>query len=184
MPLSRQGKETLLESYREGLAGAPHVFLMGFKGLTVPDATELRSRIRESGADYVVLRNRIALLATDGKALADLREHFQGPTSAAFGEGDPVALAKALTDFAATSPTIEFKGGLVDGRLVAASDIKEIATLPSREQLVTKLVFLMQSPITRFARAMAGIPQQFVSVVDQIKQTKESQKILMKGERL
>ena len=175
MPLSRQEKETVLESYREGLAGAPHVFLMGFKGLTVPDATELRSQVRASGADYVVVRNRIALLATEGRALADLKGHFQGPTSAAFGQGDPVALAKVLTDFAATSPTIEFKGGLVDGKLVAASDIKELSTLPSREQLITKLVFMLQSPISRFARVLAGVPQQFVSVLDQIRQTKESQ---------
>jgi large subunit ribosomal protein L10 len=174
MPLSRQEKESVLASYREGLAGAPHVFLMGFKGLSVPDATELRSRVRESGAEYVVVRNRIALLATEGQALAELKEHFQGPTSVAFGASDPVALAKTLTDFAATSPTIEFKGGLVEGQLVAASEIKELATLPSRDELMAKLLYLLQSPITRFARAMAGIPQQFVSVLDQIRQSKES----------
>ncbi|MEE8367692.1 MAG: 50S ribosomal protein L10 [Thermoanaerobaculia bacterium] len=175
MPLSRQEKETVLASYRSGLAEAPHVFLMEFKRLSVPEATKLRSQVRDSGAEYVVIRNRIALLATDGKALADLKEYFRGPTSAAFGQGDPVALAKALTDFAATSPTIEFKGGLLDGRLVAASEIKELATLPSREQLITKLVFLLQSPMTRLVRAMAGTVQQFVSVLEQIGQTKESQ---------
>ncbi len=174
MALSRQQKDHLLASYEEGLAEAPHVFLMGYQGITVPQVTELRSRVRKSGGSYIVVKNTLALRAIEGKPLGGLSEHFQGPTAAAWGD-DPVSLAKALTDFAKEVPKIEFKAGLVDGQAVAGEDVKAIASLPSREELITKLVFLLQSPIARFVRTLGALPQQFVLVLDQIRQKKEQE---------
>src|SRR5215831_12343028 len=109
MPLTRADKEKLIAEYQEGLALAPHAFLLGFKGITVPQVTELRNRVRASGGQYAVVKNTLALRATDSQGLAALKEQFAGPTAIAWSQTDPVALAKALTDFAKDVPTLEFK---------------------------------------------------------------------------
>lgn len=173
MALTKEKKHELAKLYSEGLANAPHAYLVRYDGLTVPQDTELRARVRETGASYAVVKNRIALRAVEGTALADLAEHFSGPTAVAYCQDDPVALAKALTEFAKTAPALQFKAGLLDGQAVAGDDIKAIANLPSREELITKLVYLLQSPIARFVRSLGAIPQQFVTVLDQIRQQKE-----------
>jgi large subunit ribosomal protein L10 len=172
MPLTRENKTELLQEYEQGLAAAPHAFVLGYQGIKVPQVTALREKVRQSGGEYVVVKNTIALRAIDGNALAQLKEHFAGPTAVAYGN-DPVALAKALTDFAKDVPVLQFKGGLVEGRAVPAAQIKDIASLPSREELIAKLLFLMQSPITRFVRVLAALPQSLVIVLDQVRQQKE-----------
>jgi large subunit ribosomal protein L10 len=175
MPLTRNDKEQLLEQYENGLAQAPHAFLLGYQGITVPQVTELRNRVRSSGGEYVVVKNTLALRAIDSKALSQLKDHFVGPTAVVYSSKDPVALAKALTDSVKDMPALQFKAGLVEGRAIAAEQIKDIASLPSREELIAKLLFLLQSPITRLARVLAAVPQSFVMVLDQIRVKKEEQ---------
>lgn len=175
MPLTRNEKEQLLQQYEEGLAKAPHAFLLGYQGITVPQVTELRSRVRQSGGEYVVVKNTLALRAIDSQALEQLKEHFVGPTAVVFSSTDPVAVAKALTDYAKDVPAVKFKAGMVEGRAIAADQIKDIASLPSREELIAKLLFLLQSPIVRFARVLAAVPQSFVTVLDQVRKKKEEQ---------
>ncbi len=119
-----------------------------------------------------MVKNTLARRAVEGKALEQVREHFTGPTAVAYG-ADPVSLAKVLTDFVKESPVIEFKAGLVEGRPVAANQVSEIAQMPSREQLITKLVFLLQSPIARFVRVLAAAgPQRLAIVLDQVAKNK------------
>ena len=173
MPLTRSEKEQLLAEYEGGLKTAPHAFLLGYQGISVPQVTALREKVRASGGHYVVVKNTLALRAIDGVALSALKEQFVGPTAVAFSEKDPVSLAKTLTDFAKDVPAIQFKGGVVEGRSIGADQIKDIASLPSREELIAKLLFLLQSPITRFARVLAAVPQSFVAVLDQIRQKRE-----------
>jgi large subunit ribosomal protein L10 len=173
MPLTADKKKQLIDDYEKGLAAAPHAFLLGYKGITVPQVTALRDKVRDSGGHYAVVKNTLALRAIDGKALAELKEHFVGPTAVVYSTSDPVALAKALTDFAKDVPAVQFKAGLVESRSIAANQIKDIASLPSREQLLTKLVFLLQSPIARLARVLAAVPQQLVIVLDQVRKQKE-----------
>lgn len=175
MPLTRSDKEQILETYEQGLAKAPHAFLLDFQGISVPQVTELRKRVRQSGGEYVVVKNTIALRAIDSQALGQLKEHFVGPTAVAFSLTDPVGVAKALTDYAKDVPAIKLKAGLVEGRAIAADQIKDIASLPSREELIAKLLFLMQSPVTRFVRVLAAVPQSFVMVLDQVRKKKEEQ---------
>jgi large subunit ribosomal protein L10 len=172
MPLSKTDKEQLVSTYSEGLAEAPHAFLLSYQGITVPQVTALRDKVRQSGGYYEVVKNTLALRAIDGKALGDLKEHFVGPTAVVYSSKDPVALAKALTDFAKDVPALQFKAGLVEKRTIAAGQIKDIASLPSREELLTKLAFLLQSPIVRFVRVLAAVPQSFVTVLDQIAKKK------------
>ncbi|REJ84345.1 MAG: 50S ribosomal protein L10 [Acidobacteria bacterium] len=175
MTITRQAKEQLLQDYSEGISTAPHAFLVGFQGIKVHQVDELRRRVRASGGRYQVVKNRIALRAIDGVALADAASQFNGPTAVAYSTDDPVALAKALTDFNKENPVLQFKGGVLNGQPVAAGDIEAIASLPSREELIAKLVFMLQSPIARFVRGLGAIPQQFVSVLDQVRQQKEQQ---------
>lgn len=106
MPLTRNEKQQLLQQYEEGLAKAPHAFLLGYQGITVPQVTELRSRVRQSGGEYVVVKNTLALRAIDSQALEQLKEHFVGPTAVVFSSTDPVAVAKALTDYAKDVPAV------------------------------------------------------------------------------
>jgi|SRR5436309_3471860 large subunit ribosomal protein L10 len=173
MPLTRIDKEEILASYEAGLAKAPHAFVLGYQGITVPQVTELRNRVRNGGGEYVVVKNTIALRAIDSQALAQLKEHFTGPTAVVFSLTDPVAVAKALTDYAKDVPAIKLKAGLVEGKAIAAEQIKDIASLPSRSELIAKLLFLMQSPVTRLARVLAAVPQSFVMVLDQVRIKKE-----------
>ena len=173
MPLTRADKEKLIAEYQEGLAVAPHAFLLGFKGITVPQVTELRNRVRATGGEYLVVKNNLALRAIDSTALAELEPHFVGPTAVVYSAKDPVALAKALTDFAKEVPAIEFKAGMVERRPVAAGQIKEIAQLPSRDELIAKLLYLLQSPIVRFARVLAAVPRGLVVVLDEVRKQKE-----------
>ena len=173
MALTRSQKQEMVGGYQEGIGDAPHAFLVSFSKLTVPQATDLRARIREVGASYQVVKNTLALRAVEGRGLGQLSEHFQGPTAVAYSLEDPVSLAKALTEFQKEVPAIEFKAGLVDGQAVAAEDIQEIARMPGREELIAKLLFLLQSPITRLARGLAAIPRQLVVALDQIAKQKE-----------
>lgn len=174
MPFTRTQKENLVAEYESGVANAPHAFLLSYQGLNVPKDAELRQKVRESGGSYVVVKNRLVLRAIEGKALAQLKESFSGPTAVAFSDSEPVALAKVLTEFQKDAPFLEFKGGLLNGVPVAADQIKEIANLPSREALIAKLLFLLQSPIVRFVRTLAAVPRDFVLVLEQVRQQKES----------
>ena len=172
MALSRAQKQDILGGYGDTLADAQHAFVIGFKGITVTQATDLRSRIRAKGGKYLVVKNTLARRAVEGKPLAQVRDHFTGPTAVAYG-ADPVSLAKVLTDSAKESPVIEFKAGLVEGRPVAANQVSEIAQMPSREQLIAKLLFLLQSPLTRFVRVLAAAgPQRLAIVLDQVAKNK------------
>lgn len=175
MALTRTKKQELIEDYQNGLAAASHAFLVSFKGITVPQATELRSRIREKGGQYRVVKNTLALIAVGGKGLSHLKDQFQGPTAVAYTNDDAVGLAKALTEFKKDVPILEFKGGIVDGKPIAAGDVESLAKMPSREELIGKLVFLLQSPITRLARGLAAIPRQLVVVLDQIARREASE---------
>lgn len=175
MPLTRSDKTNLVERYSAGMAEAPHAFLVGFQGITVPQVTELRAKIRDNGGQYVVVKNRLALLAIDGKPLAELREQFTGPTAVAFSSENPVGLAKALTEFSKDVPVLEFKGGLLNGQQVAPEEIRDIANLPSREELLAKLLYLLQSPVQRFAQVLAAVPRSFAVVLDQIAKNKEQE---------
>jgi large subunit ribosomal protein L10 len=175
MALTREQKTELLASYQQGLAEAPHAFLLDYKGISVPQVTELRARVREHGGSYLVVKNTLALRAIEGKALAGLAAQFEGPTAVVFSDGDPVPLAKALTEFAKTSPVLQFKGAMVERRTVPAEQIKEIADLPSRQELIARLLSMLQSPIARLVRTLGAVPQRFVGVLDQVAKSREGQ---------
>ena len=173
MPLSLQEKKELVDRYESSVAASPHVFLFDYRGISVPQVTELRRQVRELGGHYRVVKNRLMLRAIGGSALGELEDQFEGPTAAVFGD-NPVALAKVLTEFAKDAKLLEFKSGLVEGRPVAGEEIEQIASLPSREELIAKLLFLLQSPVTGLVRVMAALPRQLVIALEQVRQQKET----------
>jgi large subunit ribosomal protein L10 len=154
--MERAEKTAAVGQLQSELAKSRNAILFGFAGLKVPEVTELRRQVRGTKSRYMVVKNTLALRATRGTAFEEVSRHFAGMTAVAFNENDPVALAKVLTTFAKTNPNLVFKGALIEGRAVEASEIKTIAELPTREELVAKLLYLMQSPLRRLASVLAG----------------------------
>jgi len=171
--MSKTTRNSTVETLTEQIKGSPNLFVTDFSGLNVLKLTELRRRLRASGARYVVVKNTLALIAIKDGPMDQLRDLFAGPVAVAFHNDDAVGLAKALSDSAKQMPAIEVRGGLVNGQQVAGDQIQAIASLPTREELIAKLLFLLQSPITRLARVLAAVPREFVVVLDQIRQKKE-----------
>ncbi|HEX7154948.1 MAG TPA: 50S ribosomal protein L10 [Thermoanaerobaculia bacterium] len=169
---NRVQKAEAISEFSEGIGSATNAFLISFKGITVPQVTELRKQVRESGSEYVVVKNTLALIAVKDSPLVELREHFTGETAVAYNKTDAVALAKALTKFAKDVPAVQFKGAMLSGQIVPANQIQAIANLPSREELLSKLLYLMQHPIRGLAVVLNGTIRNFAVVLDQIAKQK------------
>jgi large subunit ribosomal protein L10 len=126
---NREQKATAISEFSEGIGSAQNAFVLDFKGITVPQVTELRKQVRESGSEYVVIKNTLALIAVKDSPLQKLTGTFSGMTAIAYNTTDPVALAKVLTKFAKDVPTVQFKGALLAGQVVAANTIRNIAVV-------------------------------------------------------
>jgi large subunit ribosomal protein L10 len=160
-------KQKDLDKLREELAKASNVFLTGYEKLTVSQDFELRKTVRGAGANYKVIKNRIAEKAAEGTPAGDLLKDLKGMCSLAYTSGDPVALAKALTTYAKTNPSFTFKAGLVEGRVVDIGGITALATLPSKEEIFSKLLYLINAPAQRLVTAINGVGRNLAVVVDQ-----------------
>ncbi len=171
--MNRPEKAATVEALQKDLAKSKNAILFGFAGLKVPEVTELRRQVRATRSKYVVVKNTLALRATKGTALEGISRHFVGQTAVAFNEDDPVGLAKVLAAFAKTNPNLVFKGALLDGRPVEPREIEAIAELPTREELVGRLIFLVQSPVYRLVSVLNGPMRSLVGVVQQITERKE-----------
>jgi large subunit ribosomal protein L10 len=157
--MNRADKTAAVAQMAETVAKAPHAFLIDYKGIKVPEVTELRRQIRGAGSEYVVLKNTLALRALKNAPLGSLSDHFQGMTAVAYvraGKTDVVALAKVLHTFGKTNPSVKVKAALLDGKPVPAESLEALANMPSRQELVAKLLGLMQSPVRRLVTVLAG----------------------------
>ena len=171
MKTRAQKAEEIAELTQE-IGKANNAFLIDFKGITVPQVTELRKQVRETKSGYLVVKNTLALLALKDSPIVAMREQFSGPTAIAFNANDAVVLAKALTKFAKDVPAVRFKGALLNGQVVPAEQIQAIASLPTREELVAKLLFLLQSPIRGLVTVLQGNIRNLAVVIDQIAKQK------------
>lgn len=170
--MNRDEKAQAISEFSEGIGKATNAFLIEFKGITVPQVTELRKQVRETGSSYVVVKNTLAMIAVKDSPLVELRGKFTGPTAVAYNATDAVALAKALTKFAKDVPAVTFKGAMLNGQIVPAAEIQNIANLPSREELIAKLLYLMQSPIRGFVTVLSANIRNLAVVIDQIAKAK------------
>jgi large subunit ribosomal protein L10 len=160
-------KQKDLDALRNVLRNSQHVFVTGYEKLTVAQDFDLRKAVRAAGASYRVVKNNLVEKASEGTAAADLVKGLRGMSSMAYTAGDPVALAKALTTYAKANPSLKFKAGMVEGRVVDVKTIQEIASMPSREELLAKILFLMQSPAQRLVTAINGVGRNLAVVIDQ-----------------
>lgn len=166
--MDRNQKAQEVSRLQDEIGKATNAFLIDFKGITVPQVTELRKQVREANSKYMVVKNTLALIATKDSPVGGLKDKFTGHTAIAFNTGDPVALAKVLTKFAKDVPAVQFKAVLLDGQVLPATQIDAIANLPSREELVSKLLFLLQSPIRGLVTVLAANIRNLAVVLDQV----------------
>jgi large subunit ribosomal protein L10 len=164
-PKKKKAEE--LEQLKKDLAEAKNLIVSQFQGMTVAQDSELRGKIRSTESDYRVVKNTLAKLAAKGTPAEAVADSFQGSTSIAYNSSDPVALAKALTAYAKANPLFVFKTGMVEGRVVNLADLNAIASLPSKEELIAKLLFLVNSPAQRIAVATNGVARNLAVVLKQ-----------------
>lgn len=170
--MNREEKAAVISEFSDGIGQATNAFLIDFKGITVPQVTELRRQVRESGSSYVVVKNTLALIAVKDSPLTQIKDQFTGMTAVAYNTTDAVVLAKALTRFAKDVPAVQFKGALLNGQIVPATEIQNIANLPSREELVSKLLYLMQHPIRGLVTVLSANIRNLAVVLDQVAKQK------------
>ncbi len=165
--MHRNEKENEIESLRKEFNGAKNVFLAGFQGLTVRQDTELRRAIRAAGSKYRVVKNRLAQRAAQGTALDPIKHQFTGSSAVAYNDEDPVVLAKAITTYARNHPRLVFKAGVVEGRVIDLADLNQIASLPSKEELISKMMFLLNAGAQRLASVVQAVARDLAFVLDQ-----------------
>lgn len=156
-----------LDALRKDLAELKNLFITGYEKLKVSQDFELRKTIRKAGGQYKVVKNNLAELASEGTAAKDVLQGLKGMTSMAFTTGDPVALAKALTAYAKINPAFTFKAGMVEGRVIDVKAIGELASMPSKDELFARLLYLINAPAQQLAQVIGATGRNLAVVVDQ-----------------
>ncbi len=152
---------------RKSLEDAQHLFLAGFEKMTVAQDYALRKTVRQAGGNYQVVKNNVVQKAAEGTGKEPLFEKLSGMTSLAYTAGDPVALAKALTAYAKTNPTLTFKAGMVEGRVIDIAGIQDLSSMPSKEALWSKILWLINAPAQRLVTVINGVGRDLAVVIDQ-----------------
>jgi len=171
--LTREQKQEQIDALKGALTPAEGVFVMDFTGLTVAEVTELRRKIKEADAGYVVVKNTLAKLALTGSPNEAVGSLLDGPCAVAYTSADAAFLAKALAEFAKTHEKLKFRGGLVSGQLLDPKQAQQVATLPSKAELVARLLFMLQSPMRRLVTALAWPTRSLAVTVKQIADEKQ-----------
>ncbi len=171
--MQRTEKQKLVDDLSAKITGAPALYYTDFTGLKVKGMTELRRRLRKAGVEYVVIKNTLALRAITAQGLAG--ERLRGPTGIVITR-DPVAAAKVLTDFAKENEERpQLKGGMLDGQAIDAAQVKRLATMPSRQQMLTQLGGGLQSPIAGFVGALNGLLSTWVGALTALQAQREAE---------
>lgn len=163
----RSEKQQDLDKLKGELAKVSTVILTTFQGITVHDDTKLRRSVQAAGGNYKVVKNTIAERAANGTPAEKLLSNLKGTNSIAYTNTDPVALAKALTKIAKDVPAFQFRSGIVEGRVISIAEIQQLANLPSKEELISKIMFLLNAPAQRIALALNALPRNVAVVVSE-----------------
>jgi len=163
----KEDKKKDVASLRQDLANLKNLFVTGYEKLRVSQDFELRKVVRGAGAKYRVVKNNVAEIAAEGTAAAQVLKDLRGITSVAYTYNDPVALAKALTAYAKVNPTFTFKAGLVEGRAIDVKSIVDLASMPSKEVIFAKLLYVINGPATQLVTALNAVGRNLAVVMDQ-----------------
>src|SRR5215469_1615313 len=167
MAVSKAKKAEQVEKLSADLKNVSNAVVATYTKLTVAQDYELRKALRSAGAKYRVVKNTLAARAAKGTKVEDALQDLSGVTSIAYTTGDPVAMAKALVKYAKDTPEFTFKVGVVEGRVVSIKDVEALATMPSKEEIYSKLLFLINAPAQRLATVMSVVGRNLAVVVNQ-----------------
>ena len=164
---NKDDKKKDVESLRKELEASKNLFVTGYEKLRVQQDFELRKTVRASGGKYRVVKNNLAAKASEGTPAEQVLKDLKGMTSLAYTSSDPVALAKALTAYAKANPTFTFKAGLVEGRVIDIRAINDLASMPSKEEIYAKMLFLINASAQRLATVINAVGRNLAVVIDQ-----------------
>jgi large subunit ribosomal protein L10 len=167
MALTRAKKALKVEALASELKGSTSAIVGTFAKLTVAQDFELRQKVREAGGRYRVLKNKLASRASQGTGIEEALQGLKGVSSVAYTSGDPVALAKALSAWVKDNAQFTFKLGIVDGKVINVAEVQALATMPAKEELYAKLLFLINAPAQRLATVLAATGRDLAVVVNQ-----------------
>jgi large subunit ribosomal protein L10 len=160
-------KKKDLEELKKAIEEYKNIFVTGYEKLTVAQDYNLRKTIRDAGGNYKVVKNNLAAKASEGTPSGDVLGKLRGMTSLAYTSGDPVALAKALTKYAKDNPAFTFKAGIVEGRAIDIGAINDLASMPPKEEIFAKLLYLINANATRLVSSINGVGRNLAVVLDQ-----------------
>ncbi len=171
--MNRAQKKDNVEFLKDAFTKAKGVYTADFRGMTVEDVTKLRFALKKADTDLKVVKNRLALRALEGKEVPEFKKHFDFMTAVALSFKDASAGAKALTQFAKENDKLKVKGGLVEGKVLNLAEIKALASLPSKPELLAKLLGTLVAVPTGFVRVLNGVPSKWVFVLEAIRRQKQ-----------
>lgn len=172
---TRLQKEKEIEVLHREFEESPNALLVGFQGIKVGADERLRRELRQANVSYRVVKNTLAIRAADGTPMEQVKDRFTGATAVALSKTDPVTLAKLLSKWAKETPVFSFKGAVVEGRAIDVKDIESLSNLPSKEELISKVMFVINSGAQRLAVVTAGVARNLAIVIDQVRVQKEAE---------